>query len=103
MARFFCLYIILGECLAFLASGSDPTISIRYIECVLLESGFILCAHDISRLVGIFPCMRITELNQNVESIGYTCHVGKFGACAYVKCAPDGRYHIKIVPVVRLG
>ena len=25
-------YIILGECLEFLASGSDPTISIRYIR-----------------------------------------------------------------------
>ena len=30
LARFFCLLLLLGECLAFLASGSDPTISIRY-------------------------------------------------------------------------
>ena len=60
--------ILLGECLAFLASGSDATISIRYfLECVLLESGWF----SLSYLHTTYPDLLIFSMHENnrTESI----------------------------------
>ena len=55
-----CLYTCTCTCtrrmLSIFGERERPNYKYRYmyVECVLLESGFILCAHDISRLVDFF-------------------------------------------------
>ena len=60
---------ILGECLAFLASGSDPTISIRYIR--VCSTGEWLVPLYLIYLHTTYPDLLIFSMHENnrTESI----------------------------------
>ena len=61
--------ILLGECIAFLASGSDPTISIRYIRVCSIY--WRVAGSSLSYLHTTYPDLLIFSMHENnrTESI----------------------------------